>query len=923
MKQRIFSTFLFLLLATASYAQKKPLDHSVYDGWKSLSNIRISKDGKILTALIQPQEGDTTLWVKNLSKNRALTIERVKTYVVSPDGIFTVGLVKAPFAERREARIKKKKKEDLPKDSLVIVDNRTLAVRKIAGVKAFKAPEEMSGHIAYTVTAPKDTAKKDKKEKDLLILHNLITQYEDTIRNAKDHLFNKFGNAFAVNTEPDKKDTTRTPEVLFFDLKNDVRQTISKEKAEYKSFAFDEQGEQLVYLATKDTSKIEQKAFEVRYFKKGADSAVVIAGKSVAGLPAGWIFNEFSTPRFSKNGERIVIGAAPKQAPKDTTIIDFEMAKLDIWHWKDPLIQPQQLVELRHEQSRTYTGIIDPKKPNAFLSVATEEMPFCSIANENNGRFALLGSDRPYRLETQWDVSPRFDAWTYDFETDRLQPVARAMGGRPTLSSQGNYTIWWDAAQRHWFAFDNHARTTVNLTKDIGVNFWNEEHNTPSLPGSYGLVGWGENDEYVLLNDAFDIWKIDPKGIKKPENFTLGKGRSNSLVLRYVRTDPEKRFFAPNDLLLLSAWDKRSKENGFYTLKTGRRNLLQKRLIDTYTFPSVVKAKEADVFAFLKGNFQTSPDLYVTRDFWKSTDKLTDINPQMRDYRWGTAELFAWTSFAGIPLQGIVYKPEGFDPQKKYPVMIYFYEKHSDELYRYYPPAPSRSIINIPFFVSRGYVVFVPDIHYTVGHPGEDAYNAIVAGAEALARNAWIDKANMAIQGQSWGGYQVSYLVTRTDMFKAAGAGAPVSNMTSAYGGIRWESGRSRQFQYEQTQSRIGATMQDSLNLYIANSPVFFADKVRTPLLIMHNDKDGAVPWYQGIEYFMTLRRMGKPVWMLQYNNEAHNLRERRNCKDLSIRLQQFFDHYLKGAPAPVWMTKGLPATEKGKSWGYELDTDK
>ena len=350
---------------------------------------------------------------------------------------------------------------------------------------------------------------------------------------------------------------------------------------------------------------------------------------------------------------------------------------------------------------------------------------------------------------------------------------------------------------------------------------------------------------------------------------------------------------------------------------------MQKRLIDTYTFPFVVKAKEADVFAFLKGNFHTANDLHVTKNFWKTSDKLTDINPQMRDYRWGTAELFAWTSFAGIPLQGIVYKPEGFDPQKKYPVMIYFYEKHSDELYRYYTPAPSRSIINIPFFVSRGYVVFVPDIHYTVGHPGEDAYNAIVAGAEALARNAWIDKENMAIQGQSWGGYQVSYLVTRTDMFKAAGAGAPVSNMTSAYGGIRWETGRSRQFQYEQTQSRIGATMQDSLNLYIANSPVFFADKVHTPLLIMHNDKDGAVPWYQGIEYFMTLRRMGKPVWMLQYNNEAHNLRERRNCKDLSIRLQQFFDHYLKGDPAPVWMTKGLPATEKGKSWGYELDTDK
>ena len=236
------------------------------------------------------------------------------------------------------------------------------------------------------------------------------------------------------------------------------------------------------------------------------------------------------------------------------------------------------------------------------------------------------------------------------------------------------------------------------------------------------------------------------------------------------------------------------------------------------------------------------------------------------------------------------------------------------------PPAPSASIINIPFFSSRNYIVFSPDIHYNVGQPGKDAYNSIVAGAEALAKNSWVDKENMAIQGQSWGGYQVAYLVTQTDMFKAAGAGAPVSNMTSAYGGIRWESGRSRQIQYEKGQSRLGITLNESPQTYIDNSPLFFVDRVNTPLLIMHNDNDGAVPWYQGIELFMALRRLEKPVWMLQYNKEAHNLKERRNKKDLSIRLQQFFDHYLKGELAPTWMTRGLPATLKGKSWGYELD---
>ena len=268
-------------------------------------------------------------------------------------------------------------------------------------------------------------------------------------------------------------------------------------------------------------------------------------------------------------------------------------------------------------------------------------------------------------------------------------------------------------------------------------------------------------------------------------------------------------------------------------------------------------------------------------------------------------------------------KPEGFDETKKYPVMMYFYEKHSDNLYRYMSPAPSASTINIPLYSSHDYIVFTPDINYTVGQPGQDAYNAIVSGAEALAKNSWVDKDNMAIQGQSWGGYQVAYLVTQTDMFKAAGAGAPVSNMTSAYGGIRWESGSSRQIQYERGQSRLGTTLSESLQTYIDNSPLFFVDKVNTPLLIMHNDNDGAVPWYQGIELFMALRRLEKPVWMLQYNKEAHNLMERRNRKDLSIRMLQFFDHYLKGEPAPVWLSDGLPATEKGRDWGYDLNLER
>lgn len=927
---RLITTLSALVIWNFASAQKEPLDHSVYDNWKSLQGATISDEGRFAATIISPQEGDSILYLRDLKNSRTLIVKGVRRFTLSPDGQYTVGIIKTPFADRREARIKKKKANELPEDTLVMIRNSSFEMDKVVGVKSFKTPEKMASHITYTIMEKADTTKiksdtitkKEKrgKPRQLLVIRNIATQEEDTILNAKTHLFSKFGNSLAIVITPEKKDSTTSPGILFYDLKNNISKQITSEKAEYKSLSFDEAGKQLIYLTTSDTSKTEQKAFDIRYFKAENDSAVVIAGKNTAGLPDKWIFNEYASPRFSKNGQRIIVGAAPKQEPKDTTIVDFEMATLDIWHWKEPLIQPQQLAERGNKQRQTYTGVILVNTPQRFIPIANEKRPHASISDEGNGRYALLWTNEPYLLESQWDFSPKNDVWVWDAENETTRLVASTLRGYPGISPQGNYIYWWDATKQHWFVYDNRDASVSNITESIPVNFWDEKNDIPFAPSPYGIAAWAEKDDYLFVNDAFDIWKIDPKGKESPKNITYHTGRNDSITFRYTKTAPDKRFIETGETILLSAFNQKSKETGYYTLADKGSSPLKKRVMDKFTFSSLKKAKEKDIFLFQKSNFHTSPDLYVTHNFWKTEDKLTDINPQMKDYNWGKAELFSWNSYTGVPLQGVIYKPEDFDPKKKYPVMIYFYEKHSDDLYRYFTPAPSRSTINIPFFVSRGYIVFTPDIHYTTGQPGMDAYNSVVAGAEVLGQNSWIDKENMAIQGQSWGGYQVAYLVTKTNMFKAAGAGAPVSNMTSAYGGIRWESGRSRQFQYEQTQSRIGSSMSDSLQLYIENSPIFYADKVNTPLLIMHNDKDGAVPWYQGIEYFMTLRRLGKPTWLLQYNNEAHNLRSRRNAKDLSIRLQQFFDHYLKGEPAPVWMNKGVPAIKKGKTWGYELD---
>jgi dipeptidyl aminopeptidase/acylaminoacyl peptidase len=319
-------------------------------------------------------------------------------------------------------------------------------------------------------------------------------------------------------------------------------------------------------------------------------------------------------------------------------------------------------------------------------------------------------------------------------------------------------------------------------------------------------------------------------------------------------------------------------------------------------------------------NVKDYPDLHIQTLASETGTKLTTVNPQQEEYNWSTNELISWESYEGIKLEGIIYKPEDFDPNKSYPMIVYYYELSTDGLHNHDTPRPTASVVFPTEYASAGYIVFMPNIRYKEGHPANSAYDCIMSGTDAvLKKYSNIDPKRIGLQGQSWGGYQTAQLITMTERYKCAMAGAPVSNMFSAYGGIRWGSGLSRQFQYEHQQSRIGKTIWEAPELYIENSPIFHLPKVKTPLLIMANDEDGAVPWYQGIELYTGLRRLQKPVWMLNYNGDDHNLLKTANRIDLSIRMRQYFDYYLLNAPAPAWLIDGLPAIEKGKTLKYEL----
>jgi dipeptidyl aminopeptidase/acylaminoacyl peptidase len=323
-----------------------------------------------------------------------------------------------------------------------------------------------------------------------------------------------------------------------------------------------------------------------------------------------------------------------------------------------------------------------------------------------------------------------------------------------------------------------------------------------------------------------------------------------------------------------------------------------------------LKAKDTDTLLLTVSTFYDFPDYYVTDPDFHDLRKVTDANPQKKDLVWGKAELVHYKNLDGVDLQGMLIKPDNFDPQKKYPMMVYIYERLSQNLHHFVNPSVGTSI-NPSYYASNGYLVFMPDIVYKVGTPGQSALQCVLPGIQAVVDKGGVDEKAIGIQGHSWGGYQIAYLITQTNRFKAAAAGAPVSNMVSAYDGIRWGTGLPRQFQYERTQSRIGGTLWAKPTRFIENSPIFMADRVQTPLLMLHNDQDDAVPWYQGIEYFLALRRLEKECYLFNYNGELHGLRKKANQRDYTMRMQQFFDHHLKGASKPEWMEKGIPYLER------------
>lgn len=931
------------LLTTSVNAQKKPLDLTVFDEWQSIGMKELSNNGSWVAYQVNAQESDNTLNFFGLKTDKNLSFHRGEQSVFTADSKFAIFKIKPFYKDLKLVRIKKKKEHEIAKDSIGILNLATNHVEKLPNIKSFKTPKKEGSFLAYLVekedlkndknvksdsTKTKDkpvkSAGKDKKDTPLeLVLRNLISGQKKSFKNVMNYEFSENGKQLIFSTKQEKKDSLDQTKygVFLVNTATFVQKQLVDTIGEFKQFAFDEMASKVAFVGTTDEEKKENKTYYL--YHTSTKNPQQIKKTELLGLKKNWQVSENRQPKFSKDGNFLFIGLMPKLVEKDTTIIADDHAKVDVWSYKDEFIQPQQLKNLEREKKRSYLSVIDFSNPEKVTQLADLDMNQVEILNEGNSNFALGTSDNAYRLISNWDLTRRRDYYIVNVKNGQRELFAKGLAGRVEMSPNGKFAVYYNAENGLWSSYNIETKQTKVLNKKLKVKFYDEENDSPTLAQAYGVAYFTDNDETVLIKDRYDIWEFDLVGNRRPENVTNGFGRKHNITFDINQLNEELKTINRDTQLYLGAFNNQNKQSGVYqTIISKAKNPEKVVMSNTWGAQKMTKALNANQYIYTKETFRNSPDVYVSTNF-KDEKKVSAINPQQKDYYWGNGELVTWKTYSGKNATGVVYKPENFDPNKKYPMIVYFYEKLSDNLNRYQAPAPTPSRINHTYFVSNDYIVFTPDISYTVGHPAKSAEDYINSGVEALKKNNWVNGDKIGIQGQSWGGYQVSHLITATDMYAAAWAGAPVVNMTSAYGGIRWGTGMSRQFQYEQTQSRIGKTLWEAPELYIENSPLFNMPKVTTPVVIMHNDEDGAVPWYQGIEMFMALRRLGKPSWMLNYNGDDHNLIKRANRNDIQKRQVQFFDHYLKDQPAPKWMSEGVPAISKGIDWGFDLETTK
>lgn len=920
---------LGILPAVQADTSTKPLTLTDIMHFESLEKPVIADKGQVIAVESAPDRGDSHVIVKNVLSQQSYQIAGGSDPLVSHDGRFVAVVVKPSLLTRETSDAKAKKKL---KSDMVLLDTQTGTQTRFERVKEFVFSDD-GKHLAMWFEADEES-KKDAEPKASEKLAEAGTQSPANIDKPKVDKFDQ-GRRFTLLSLEDQIKRIDVEQVTGYvfdkasrrlalavnDITNKQHQLQLVDLNTHKKIVvFDSLSQQIGALALAKNGRwlafTQGKDSELPYGRSYQLSLVDLQSGKISNPPESpdWKLNRYTSLSFSLDSERLFFGRVPEVSQQlslqkiteekdlfDTNIVTGQRG-LKVWHGDDPRIKPNEIKQYEDEQKRTYLAVLHLGSNNV-VQLGDKTVPDVTISQHK--RFMLASSDLPYRKMATWAGFYQ-DYYLVDINTGSKVPflTQQPSDAEPTLSGNGKYVAYYQQGNVYLYDIAQDRRT--NLTKSLKVSFADEDHDYPSSAPGYGFGPWLKNDAGFLVYDKYDVWQFNTES-KAGFALTAGKGRTQKIQYRLeglVDNPDEPTELAYNATVLLHGYSDKTKADGFYQATLGEAGV--KTLMQgEYKLTVLGRSKDADTIVFSKERFDLFPDLYTANySAPQNAVKQTDLDKQRQAFNWSQSELVHWTNGDGKPLDGVLIKPTNYQEGKRYPVLVYYYRFMTDRLHAF-PQMNINHRPNFAWYINNGYAVFLPDIRFEIGYPGASSVQALTSGVQKLIEIGIADPDAIGLQGHSWSGYQTAFAITQTKMFKAAVAGAPVSNMTSAYSGIRHGTGIARQFQYETGQSRIGASLFAAPQKYIENSPVFYADRIQTPLMIMFGDKDDAVPWEQGVEMYLAMRRAGKEVVFLQYEDEPHHLKKYPNKLDYSIRMMQYFDHYLKGKPAPEWLSKG------------------
>jgi len=869
--------------------QKAPIDSNAINKWVTLGDkISITHNGNyfLYTVKNQPIGANT------------LVIQSIKTDWKKQ----FVGANNASFSGNNKCVIFQMQ------DTLNFLTLGTDSIQSISNVSSCKMLATSNGTtlLAYRLN-------NNNRE---LVLKNLTTGEKKVFFDVADYWFDSDGHVLLIKITMNLVNASSTL-LMWLDIKEGHCYSIWKGKELY-CFNFDPNANQIAFIAPTDS--LRKNTNSLWHYKKGQEHARILVNEETVGINRTLTVNN-DLPKFSTNGDYIFFTMTDVEVqPKNNNNV-----KLDIWNYKDVIVQSEQL----------------NKKAVFDCAIRAGESPI--IITKNMEQIVVTGksdniviSDNKSLL-TKWWKRNADSYYLFSLKDKTKKFLTRGVNVRITFSFSpgGRYIVYFNEQLKKYFCYDLLKNISRNISQAIPQPLDDEYARAENTSIPVGIAGWMAGDSSILIYDNYDIWKVNMSNTRSPENFTNGYGKEHRIKFRLVEEQLlEGKAIDGSRPLLLTAFTTLNKHNGFFSKSLNNKEnpkLLYSGPCSIYTtyqqYPNVshysfevsmkpVKARDSDIWIVKRMTASEAPNYFYTRDFINYY-RLSNLQPQTK-YNWLTAELVNWRQPNGKRLQGILYKPENFDPKKKYPIIFNYYEQLTCRLFEFPQPRFAEATINIPWFVSRGYLVFTPDYHQSIANlsdrtNGENLYTSIISAITSLSKKPWVDKNKMGLNGHSHAGGLTNYVIAHTNIFKAAIEAAGISDAVSSY-----LDGSDRQYGTEIGQGRMGATLWSRQDLYIKASPVYRADKITTPLLIMHNKLDEAVPWTQGLELFMALRRLDKKVWMLQYDGEDHTLK-RKAAEDFTIRITQFFDHFLKGFPQPKWMVVGIPTRLKGIELGYEM----